>query len=278
MRRLKRWLLPLFTLLLVAAGAAMPFVTAYMQDLRQTKAEVRPFDSFSLTLRQEADLGRTLRTIRSSEYYIHSAYKAENAMLTEGLALEAAESALDKLVQYGLLDKALRAEFYEPGVQAEAVVSVAGEIRGEDAVPLPGPENAAGLPDANAETDVYGGELPEEEVIPTWTVYWRRPENIYIWLDDASGKAFLISLPLYMESDSIKEEPEALYARAENWRAFLEDYYGVEVYISDEEWFDDAVRFDLSFSLGSGEGQELCSLALYIYPSLNFMTLNPYPQ
>ena len=67
-KRLKKWMLPLFTLLLVAAGAGMPFVVSHMQDARQAEAEIRPFDSFSLTLKQEADLGRTLRTIADGSY------------------------------------------------------------------------------------------------------------------------------------------------------------------------------------------------------------------
>ena len=76
MRRCKRFLLVLFTLTLAAAGAAMPFAASWLQDARQTVSETRSFDSFRLTLRQEVDLGRTLRLIAASNYYIAEAEEA----------------------------------------------------------------------------------------------------------------------------------------------------------------------------------------------------------
>ena len=101
MKRLKKWLLPLFTLLLVAVGAAMPFIASYMQDAQQADPDIRPFDSFSLTLQQQgADLGRILRTIASSEYYINETPTLENAALTQGLALAAVEDLMTELVKF----------------------------------------------------------------------------------------------------------------------------------------------------------------------------------
>ena len=60
MKRMKKVLMALTTLLLMAAGAAMPFAASWAQDAYQSDPEVRSFDSFSLTLRQESDLGRSL--------------------------------------------------------------------------------------------------------------------------------------------------------------------------------------------------------------------------
>ena len=53
MRRLKNALLVAATLLLVAAGAAMPGATSYFLDAYGSRLEERvSFDSFFLTLRQ----------------------------------------------------------------------------------------------------------------------------------------------------------------------------------------------------------------------------------
>ena len=60
MRRLKNGLLVALTLLLVTAGAVMPEAVSYLQDIYGANLEERfAFDSFSLTLRQESDLGGT---------------------------------------------------------------------------------------------------------------------------------------------------------------------------------------------------------------------------
>lgn len=270
MRLFKRYLLVLVTLLLVAAGAAMPFAVSYMQDARQVEAEVRPFDSFRLTLKEEADLGRTLRTIANGAYYMNETSKAEDAALTEGLALAAAEDLLTQLLKYGLLKKGTLAQFSDPRVLAQMMVPVAytdAEAEGNSAVA--GPE------------DTFPDEYRlEGDGIPTWTITWNQPDDCWIWLDDASGKAIFIEIPSLSDLgkfDGSAAFREKAYAVAEKWRAFLEDYYGVQVRIDDEEkWYEDAVKFNLSFPLGAGEDQEIFHLDLFLYFSYHFSTLSPY--
>ena len=271
MRRLKKWMLPLFTLLLVAAGAAMPFIASYMQDTQQAEADIRPFDSFSLTLQQQGtDLARLLGTIQSEAYYIHEAAKAEDITLSEGLALAAAEDLLAELVEYGLLNKESLARFSGPKVQAQQVIPVVYTNTETDqpAATLPGPDY-----------DAFPGEYTEEAPIPTWTITWDQPDNCWIWLDDASGKAIMIEFPgltglgLF---DGSAEFRERVYALVDKWRVFLSDYYSTAVQVADEEWYDYTVKFVLSFPLGVGEDQEVFHLDLYFY-SVGYSTiLSPY--
>ena len=244
MKRLKKFLLPLFTLLLVAAGAAMPFAVSYMQDARQTDPETRSFDSFRLTLREEVDLGRTLKLVAGADYYVEDAQVAENARMTQAEVLSAAEEITKRLIQFGLLD-----------------------------------QGTSSLPRLWASTlRAYDGSVS----IPTWSLEWDMPDagTFYIWLDDATGKAFMISVPspIYTSHYVSNGSSEAIYACAENWRAFLEDYYGTEVRFGNEMWFDAAVKFALTFFLEAAEDEEQTDfqLDLYIYLADGFTTLSPY--
>ena len=272
MKRLKKWLLPLFTLLLVAVGAAMPFIASYMQDAQQADPDIRPFDSFSLTLQQQgADLGRILRTIASSAYYINETPMLEDAALTQGLALAAVEDLMTELVKFDLLEREVLAEFSDPRVHPQMVVPVV--YSNEEDINWA----AAGVP--GPDYDPFLGEYTEEDGIPTWTITWNQPDDCHIWLDDASGKAIYIQLPDLSglgTPDGSAAFGEKVYAAAENWRAFLEDYYSTEVQIAGEDWYDNAVKFNLSFPLGTDEDQEVFQLDLYLYLTYGFSVLSPY--
>lgn len=246
MKRLKKCLLPLFTLLLVAAGAAMPFAVSYMQDARQTAPETRSFDPFRLTLREEVDLGRTLKLVAGSDYYIEENAESEkDVRMTRMEVLSAAEELIKELTRFGLLDSAVSSlPTFRPQI-----------LHAND----------------------------ESVSIPTWSMEWELPDEgstLYVWMDDATGKAFLISLPSerYTSKYVYNISSEAIYASAENWRAFLEDYYGTEVQIGNEMWFDATAKFTLTFPLGSMEDEERTEyqLDLYIYFADGFTTLNPY--
>lgn len=244
MRRIKNALLVLFTLLLVAAGAAMPAAVSCIQDsYGSILEESRSFDSFSLTLREEADLGRTLKLVAESEYYVAEVQASEDASLSEGQALDAAHEVLTELAQHGLLDQ-LPQELSTPDVWPQTLISMDGT-----------------------------------DEIPMWSISWHnRPE--YIWLDDAAGKAVMISVgcPSYSAKYVFNVDSEPIFAQAENWRQFLADYYGTEVQISGEEWFDTSVCFLLTFPLGGAEDQEpsIFQLGLDIYFADGFATLTPY--
>ncbi len=245
MRRCKRFLLVLFTLTLAAAGAAMPFAASWLQDARQTVSETRSFDSFRLTLRQEVDLGRTLRLIAASNYYIAEAEEAAEARMTRADVLVAGEELMKELMQFGLLEHSVSST---PRIHPQTLCANDGSIS-----------------------------------IPTWTLDWGMPDaesSLYVWLDDASGKAFLISLPCmsYSEGYIYKNGREPIYARVENWRAFLEEYYGTEVRLVTEAWFDAAAQFNLVFFLGTAEDEAEYQLDLYYYWMDGFITLNPYVE
>ena len=66
-------------------------------------------------------------------------------------------------------------------------------------------------------------------------------------IDDSTGKLVqaVVSGPAF-------EETESIYAQMENWRTFLEDYYGLEVEVLGERTFETAV-----YDKGEGAGQTL---------------------
>ena len=103
MRWLKRALAPLTALLLMAAGAAMPWAVFYVQDrYEEERQEERILDLFSLTLRQETDLRETLGVVQKGDYGISD--QAEGAVLTEEEALAAVREALTLMEDCGLAE------------------------------------------------------------------------------------------------------------------------------------------------------------------------------
>ena len=242
MRRLKNALLVLVTLLLVAAGAAMPFAASYLQDARQTGSETRSFDSFRLTLRQEADLGRTLKLIAGSDYYIAEDEESADARMTRADVLTAVEELMKMLIQYGLVEHTTSSL---PKIWPQTLCANDGSVS-----------------------------------IPTWALQWDMPANLYVLMDDASGKAFLITLSCmgYSEKYLAKNGAEPIIAQAENWRAFLEEYYGTEVRLADEEWFDSSARFALTFPLGTAADEAEYRLDLNYYFADGFAVLDPYVE
>ena len=247
MRIVKRCLTVLATLLLVAAGAAMPFAASYMQDARQAGSEVWSFDPFRLTLKQEEDVSRVLEMITGMDYYIAETQHLTDARLSEGEALSAAEEILTVLIKQRLLeDPKTWTDFPGPGVWPQTMMAWDNSI-----------------------------------AVPTWVVSWQSDtQYIHIWLDDVSGKAFMISVPSPPKPNPLpKSAVENVYIEMEAWRVFLENHYGVEVQVSYEEWYDTAVKFNFSFLLG-GEQTDLerrfYSLDLYMYFDAGFTTLSPY--
>lgn len=59
MKRVKQYILPLFTFLLIAAGAAMPFAVSWVQDNRISGLQEEfPLGTVNLKLQQEVGVGR----------------------------------------------------------------------------------------------------------------------------------------------------------------------------------------------------------------------------
>lgn len=272
MRHVKNVLLVLFTLLLVAVGAFMPLAASELEDAYgANKSETWVFDSFSLTLKQEADLGRILRVVENGSYYVHEASKSSSALLTEGLALEAAENVLTELVEYGLIDKAVWAELLDPRVQAQEIFPMGIDeplLTEEERLQLE--KEGLVLPYDAGNSASTDWNVEEGEAIPAWTVIWNRPDYFYIWVDDASGKAIQISTFLGQELATAQEAVNV----AEKWVRFLGDYYGVEVTRSSAYWYDDdSVAFLLSFPLG--ENEEQFYMTLYLFPD-GYVTMYPW--
>ena len=205
MRVVKNALLVLVTLALVAAGAMMHFAASRLQDAQQAGVEMRPFNSFSLTLREKGDLRQILRFIAGNEYYILIEGNPEKAVMSRDDAVEAAMETVDALCRYGRISKDLLA----------AVKS----------------NEAAGVDPPVVEMACMASETdPENAALAIWGVGWDNL-GLQIWLDDASGKAFQIytwdraGKADYDAASSTGMTKEKLYARMENWSVFLADYY-----------------------------------------------------
>lgn len=215
MRRLKGALLPLVTLLLMAAGAAMPWAVFRLQDAYgENRQEERQLDLFSLTLREEADLSRTLGLIQEGNYYTTD--QAPDAALTGEEAVDAVREALKLMSDLDLV---------EPWV----------------------PENMSGFRALPAALVSYG----EDVSAAMWTVSSDNivdGYNYMFWVDDASGKLFLACLPA-----ASLPESKNLDVVEERWRQFVEVYYGVDIFAVSEEWHDSCVEFLLQFRLGEEE-------------------------
>lgn len=260
MNRLKSVLLAAFTLLLVAAGAAMPYAVCHVQDRRQTDAEIRSFESFRLTLRQKSDLGQALRTLAGEDCHIAEAQRSEAATRSGTEAAAAAEEILAGLVKYGLLDKRVLAEAEVPAVRPQTLFSGDGSVS-----------------------------------IPTWNVEWGR-ENLYIWLDDLTGKALYIDVPYFRDDELPSPESatppakggnsqqtelvfdgadrEELYIRMENWGQFLVEHYGMEIKDLEECAYDNGgVRFLFYFDLE--DGGPPFPMGLYLSPVYGYAWLFP---
>lgn len=208
MRWIKNALLVLVTLALVAVGAVMPFAASRLQDAQQAGVEMRPFNSFSLTLREKGDLRQLLRFLAENEYYVMIEGNTEKAVMSRDEVLEAAMETVDTLFRHGIISKDMLA----------AVKS----------------NEAAGVDPPQVEMACLASELDQENaVFAVWGVGWDNL-GLQIWLDDASGKAFHIyywDRAGYEDYDgkpnasSAGMTKEKLYARMENWSVFLTDYY-----------------------------------------------------
>ena len=219
MRRLKNALLTLLTLALVAAGAAMPFAASRWQDARQAGVETQSFDSFLLTLKKKGELNQILRFLHENRYYLFIEDAPANAVMSENEAREAAMEAVEMMFQCGIISKNVMNTL--KAYEAEGVDQADVEM--------------ARLAAESYELDA---SAPEVETFAVWGVEWHNM-GIQVWLDDASGKAFQISSYNRLWDDAYYDgnasvsstgmTAEQLYARMDNWRMFLENYYEVEI-------------------------------------------------
>ena len=101
MKRVKQYILPLLTVLLIAAGAAMPFAVSWVQDNRISGLQEEfPLSTVNLKLQQEDGVGPVLRLVSGN---CNSIPWEEETKLTAQAAVEAAMAAAAELEAYGLL-------------------------------------------------------------------------------------------------------------------------------------------------------------------------------
>ena len=249
MRWVKNILLVLVTLALAATGAAMPLVASRLQDARQAGTETRSFDSFVLTLEKKGELSRILRFLSENQDYDFVDDTPENARMSETEAGDAAREAVILLAQYKLIS---------PDVMDAALDPVAAGID---------------RPFAFMARMVSPAD-PQAPSFVIWSVFWEMLD-IRIDLDDASGKAFQISIPNEAwpfigekydgNTASVGRSIEEMYAQAENWGRFLEEYYEVKLmdYVEDESFDPSAPMFLLYIDLE--DGKDWLPMKLYFY-------------
>lgn len=188
--RFSNWLLPLFTLVLIAAGAAMPIGVSMVQDaFRDRAGGVWDLDTVSLTLRQDSRVKPVLKLLSNS----YSGYFWESKTnMTGEEATAAAYQFLQELTGAGLV---------HPEVTAR---TAPGDFK---------PPEAAMLV---SDTD------PGLSAI-VWNCYG---PGVSILIDDATGMAVSAEVPIPVPD---WESREGIYITLDQWIAFLQDYYGIEL-------------------------------------------------
>ena len=258
MRWVKNMLLVLVTLALAATGAAMPFAASRLQDARQAGTETRSFDSFVLTLEKKGELSRILRFLSENQFYDFIEAAPEDARMSEAEAVDAAKEAVILLAQYKLVS---------PDVMSAALDPIAAGID-EPFVIM----RHIALPDD-----------PQTLSFITWIIYWEMLD-ILIDLDDASGKAYQISIsdetwPFNREkfdknTASVGRSIENMYAQSGNWGMFLEEYYEVKFrdFVLDESLDSFVPVFLLYIDLE--DGKDWLPMKLYFYDNLTQLLPN----
>lgn len=95
MAYLKRWTLPLLTMLLITGGAALPYTISYLQDsLTETRTESRSLAAVNLTLQKKQSLNEVLQLV-ANEFTMFTYNGPTN--LSSAEALEAAKQALQRI-------------------------------------------------------------------------------------------------------------------------------------------------------------------------------------
>lgn len=245
MKWFKNALLVLVTLALAAAGAVMPFTAARWQDQQQAGVEVRSFDSFLLTLKKKGELNQILRFFAENGYYEFLDAAPEEAAMSEQEAVDAAMEVVEVMFKCGLIDR-----------------SILNAIKENE---------AAGVDPPSVYISRITSEPEAQAAYITHGVDWYNP-GISISLDDASGKAFQIfanytawwQLDEQYDSNTSKTtmSKEDFYARMENWRLFIKEYYDFEVQEIEEIPYSDSRGFWLYVDLE--DGGDLIPMRLYL--------------
>lgn len=204
MSRKKSKLLPLCMLLLLAAGALMPYAVSSLQDYRlAVQTESRPLDGIEFTLRKNGAVEQTLEILSAGYTQI---MLQEGNNLTQQEAETAANEAMKLLAQEALLPDF---SVVERGKTPIVFAAISSSNRSESAI------------------------------IWAYTFTGDGQSQCTIWIDDATKKLVYVS---YVVDDSVTFMTSTVEHQSkspERWAAFLQEYYGLESvavneFISDE--------------------------------------------
>lgn len=218
MRRMRGVLLVLLTAVLVAGGAMLPYIASLVQDrYLESEVDVWTFDPVGLRLGDEPAVWPALCLMAGECEWL--GWNSETN-LSEEEAKAAAREAAVLLEKSGLAEPGVAGVVLDE-IWTETSLLVSGGVRGLSAV--------------------------------LWSCSWNVVDNLgnflfcTLLIDDSTGKLVqaVVSGPAF-------EETESIYAQMENWRTFLEDYYGLEVEVLGERTFEQAV-----YDKGEGAGQAL---------------------
>ncbi|MDE7011411.1 MAG: hypothetical protein K2O93_09360 [Oscillospiraceae bacterium] len=218
MRRMRGALLVLLTAVLVAGGATLPYIASLVQDrYLESEVDVWTFDPVGLRLGDEPAVWPALCLMAGECEWL--GWNSETN-LSEEEARAAAREAAALLEKSGLAEPGVAGVGLDE-IWTETSLLVSGGVRGLSAV--------------------------------LWSCSWNVVDNLgnflfcTLLIDDSTGKLVqaVVSGPAF-------EETESIYAQMENWRTFLEDYYGLEVEVLGERTFEQAV-----YDKGEGAGQAL---------------------
>ena len=226
MKRVKQYILPLLTFLLIAAGAAMPFAVSWVQDNRISGLQEEfPLSTVNLKLQQDIGVSPALRLISGE---CSSILWEEETQLTKQEAVDAGMTAVQKMTDLGLL--------------------------------FIGDQEMVKSAEGRAEPILLIGEDGSSALV--WNCYWSGDRrDLYLFLiDDATGKAVELVV-----SSPTPRDTEAAHALFANWNAFLQDYYGMEIISVKEdsqELDSEGVVFQFSLGADLQDGLALCELEL----------------
>lgn len=195
MKYLKKYMLLLSALAFIVLGAALPFLTAQIQDAKISGTQIKmELSTVNLTLWQESDVGPVLQLM--SKEHTERVWEGET-VLTKTDALHAALTVVETMEQYGLL----------PAGNLEQLLKSEGKV----------------------ESQLLVGEDGSSALI--WACTWDDSPGTFITLDDATGKAVRTLTGSTGTDESIQTDSgigEDVYIQLEKWASFLQCYYDLE--------------------------------------------------
>ena len=231
MKLLKKWALPLCALLLAAAGAALPYAAAAVQDAQVSHMrENRLLEEVNLTLQRG---GETLDMLRlAAGPNLGMPWDGETRLTAEEAA-NAARTFAEKAAAAGMI----------PG-WPEAIER--GQMRQQI---------------YDEDVQLYGGIAVEPYLLVSqeesslsgvfWSCWGDGLPSGNITIDDSTG----------MMVQMILSTGVAL-AKARDWADFLSGYYGTSLTIEDQQEYSSDVYAEYSLSFPYGESRRTCRLLL----------------